>query len=173
VKRTISLAGLIGFGLFVLLAGCGNPASGTLQSITMTTASGSFQLQGAGGTIQLVATGNYSSMATKNLTGVVTYTATPIGHDEQGAALPATSSSDPQTISVSPTGLVTAIPPFVCTYYNSGTVTTPAWVLTGSYQIVATYDKVASQPVYVGVAAAAGTGPNDGGQCGPAPTTGG
>jgi hypothetical protein len=173
VKRTISLAGLVGLGLFVLLAGCGTPAAGNLQSITLTSASGSLQLQGEGGTIQLLATGNYTSMATKNLTGVVTYVATPVGTDEQGAALPATSSTAPKTVSVSPTGLVTAVPPFVCTYYNSGSVTTPAWVLTGSYEIVATYNKVASQPVYVGVAAAAGTGPNDGGQCGPSSTTGG
>jgi hypothetical protein len=173
VKRTISLAGLIGLGLSVLVLGCGNPAAGTLQSVTLTSTSGSFQLQGAGGTIQLVATGNYSSMATKNLTGVVTYTATPIGTDDLGASLPPTSSANPQTVSVSPTGLVTAIAPFVCTYYNSGTVTTPAWVLTGSYEIVATYNKVASQPVYVGVSSAAGSKPSDDGACGPSPTTGG
>ena len=158
--------------LFVLLPGCGNPAIGTLQSITLASASGSYELQGEGGTIQLVATGNYSSNATKNLTGNVTYTATPIGTDEGGASLPPTSATSPQTISISTTGLVTAIAPFVCTYYNDGTVTAPVWVLTGSYEIVATFDKVSSQPVYVGVAAAAGTGPNDGGQCGPSSSSG-
>jgi hypothetical protein len=173
VKRTISLAALVGLGLFALLAGCGTTAAGNLQSIVLTSVSGSLQLQGAGGTIQLLATGNYTSMATKNLTSVVTYAATPIGHDDLGAALPPTSPSDPQAVSVSPTGLVTAVPPFVCTYYNDGTATTPAWVLTGSYQIVATYNKVSSQPIFIGVSAAAGSSPNDNGQCGPSSTTGG
>jgi hypothetical protein len=167
VKRTILLTALLVTALFVLLPGCGNPAIGTLQSITLTSASGSFQLQGEGGTIQLVATGNYSSKATKDLSAHVTYTATPLGTDESGASLPPTSASNPQTISISPTGLVTAIAPFVCTYTNAGTTGQPAWVLTGSYEITATFGNITSQPVYVGVAAAAGIGPNDQGKCGP------
>jgi hypothetical protein len=168
VKRTILPAVLSVAMLFILLPGCGNPAIGTLQSITLTAAtSGVVEVKGEGGTLQLIATGNYSSKATKNLSDNVTYTATPLGTAEDGTALPATSAANPQTISISPTGLVTAIVPFVCTYYNDGTKTTPVWVLTGSYQIVATFGTVSSQPIYVGVAAAAGIGPNDGGQCGP------
>lgn len=170
MKRTILLAALLVTALFILLPGCGNPAIGTLQSITLTASgtTGTVEVQGEGGTLQLVATGNYSSTATVDLTGHVTYAATPEGDDESGTPLPATSASNPQTISISPTGLVTAITPFVCTFTNDSTSTTsPVWVLTGSYKIVATYNNVTSQPVYVAVASAAGIGQYDGGKCGP------
>lgn len=170
MKRTILLAALSVAMLLILLPGCGDPAIGTLQSITLSTSTS--DLQGEGGAAQLTATGNYSSKATKNLSGNVTYTATPMGTTEGGAALPPTSATSPQTISVSTTGLVEAIAPFVCTYYNDGTVASPVWVLTGSYEIVATFGTVTSNPVYVGVASAAGTGPNDGGQCGPSSSGG-
>ena len=168
VKRTILLATLFVAALFILLPGCGDPAIGTLQSITLTASTtGTTEVKGEGGTLQLVATGNYTSKGTKNLSGNVTYVATPLGTDETGGSLPSTSASNPQTISVSPTGLVTAVAPFVCTFTNAGTVAKPSWVLTGSYEVVATFGTVSSQPVYVAVASAAGSGSNDGGACGP------
>jgi hypothetical protein len=169
VKCTIVLTVLSVATLAILLAGCGNPAIGTLQSITLTSSSGILELQGEGGTIQLVAMGNYSSQTSKNLNTYVTYTATPTGTALGGASLPTTSTSNPQTISISATGLVTAIAPFVCTYHNAGTEAQPSYVLTGSYEITATASKVTSPPIYVGVASAAGDGPGD--VCGPTPTS--
>ena len=171
MKRTILLATLFVAALFILVPGCGDPAIGTLESITLTavTSNKAVEVKGEGGTLQLVATGNYSTHATKDLTPHVTYTATANGTDESLAPLPATSAANPQTISISPTGLVTAIPPFVCTFHNDGTTTTPSWVLYGSYGIVATFGNIASQPVYVAVASAAGEAPPspDNGACGP------
>jgi len=175
VKRTIFLATLFAVALVILLAGCGDPAIGKLESITLTavTSNKTVEVKGEGGTLQLVATGNYNTRATKDLTAHVTYTATAYGCSEGSAVgmcgpeLPATSATNPQTISISATGLVTAIPPFFCTFTNEGTPTTPAWVLTGSYGIVATFDNITSNPVYVPVAAAAGMTTADAGACGP------
>jgi len=168
VKRTILLAALLVAALFMLLPGCGNPAIGTLQSITLTAATtGTVEVKGEGGTLQLIAIGNYTSKGTKNLSNNVTYTATPNGTDEIGGALPPTSAANPQTISISPTGLVTAVTPFVCTFYNDGSPTKPVWTLKGSYEIVASFGTVSSQPIYVAVASAAGSFPNDVGACGP------
>jgi len=170
VKRTILLATLFAAALFILLPGCGDPAIGTLQSITLSTSNS--DLYGEGGVAQLTATGNYTSKATKTLTGNVTYTVTPVGYTEEGAALPATSATKPQTVSVSTTGLVEAVAPFVCTWHNYGTTTSPSWALTGSYEIVATFDNVTSNPVYMAVASAVGEpAPSaDNGLCGPTPT---
>ncbi len=51
---------------------------------------------------------------------------------------------------------MTAVAPFVCSWTNVGTSTQPAYQLTGSYKIVASFQGVASQPVYVGVASQGG-----------------
>ena len=170
MKRTILLAALFVAALFILLPGCGNPAIGTLQSITLTASNS--DLYGEGGTAQLTATGNYSSTATKLLNVYVTFTVTPVGTTEEGGSLPATSATSPQTVSVSKTGLVTAVAPFVCTWHNEGTTTTPAWVVTGSYEVVATVNNITSNPVYMAVASAAGEpAPSaDNGSCGPTPS---
>jgi hypothetical protein len=171
VKRTIFLATLFAAALVILLSGCGDPAIGTLQSITLTavTSNKVVEVKGEGGTLQLVATGNYSTHATKDLTPHVTYTAAPAPNstDDLNDPLPATSATDPQTISISTTGLVTAVPPFVCTFENLGTATTPSWAVTGSYGIVATFNNITSNPVYVPVASAAGHLTADAGACGP------
>jgi len=171
VKRTILLATLFAAALFILLAGCGDPAIGTLQSITLTTSTS--DLYGEGGAAQLTATGNYTSKATNTLNGKVTYTVTPVGTTEEGGSLSATSATNPQTVSVSTTGLAEAIAPFVCTWHNDGTTTTPSWVLTGSYEVVATFQNITSNPVYLAIASAAGEpAPSaDNGACGPTPTS--
>jgi hypothetical protein len=168
VKR-IGILALI--AVTALSLGCGDPAVGKLQTITLTAASttttgGFYNLYGEGGTLQLVATGNYSSTATKPLTNLVTYTVTSTGTDLNGAAL----ASPPQTLTISTTGLVTAVTPFICTWEDvTPSSTTPSWFLTGSYKITATYNGVTSQPVYLGVASAAGNGPGD--ACGPTPSS--
>jgi hypothetical protein len=167
VKRTGILA-LI--ALTMLSLGCGDPAVGKLQTITLTASANStggfYNLYGEGGTLQLSATGNYSSTASKSITNLVTYTVTETGTDLNGAAL----SAPPLTITVSTTGLVTAVSPFICTWEDvTPSSTTPSWFLTGSYEITATYNGVTSQPVYLGVASAAGNGPGD--ACGPQPSS--
>jgi hypothetical protein len=164
VKRTSILVALVSAGLLIISLGCGQPAK--LKTITLTGSAGSsggfYDVKGAGGTLQLTATGNYNNNATENLTDRVTYTATPTGTDLSGFALPA----PPQDLTVSSTGLVTAVTPFVCTYHNAGTDTKPSYVLFGSYQIVATSSNgTVSQPIFIGVASEAGDGPS--GACGP------
>ena len=165
MKRISILAVSLSAVLLASLLGCGGPAIGKLQAINLT-ASGSssggfFDLKGEGGTLQLTATGIYTSTDTKDLSSRATYTATPTGTDLSGNPL----LSPPQTITISSTGLVTAVIPFVCTWTNVGDPTTPAYQLTGSYKIVATFKGVTSQPVFVGVASQGGDGPS--GACGP------
>ena len=148
----------------LILSSCGT--SNKLQTITLSadsasSGSGFFELTGEGGTIQLVATGNYSNTQALDITHRVTYTVTPVGTDQFGTPLPA----PPQTITVNATGLATAVEPFVCSYTNLGTQSSPSWFLAGSYRITASFDNVTSQPVYIGMASAAGGGAN--GQCGP------
>jgi hypothetical protein len=164
VKRATIPAAIVSILLLISLFGCGQPAQ--LKTITLTASTtstgGFYKLAGEGGTIQLVANGNYGNSASESITDRVTYTVTPTGSDLNGLALPA----PPQTMTVNTTGLVTAVPPFACSYSNVGTPTTPAYVLTGSYQIVATASNgAASQPLFVGIASAVGNGPS--GACGP------
>jgi hypothetical protein len=160
VKRTSILALLLSTTLLMSL-GCGDAAVGNLQTLALS-ASGS-SLKGEGGTLQLVVIGNFSKGSTRDLTNRSTFTVTPLGVDLTGAALLA----PPQTITISSTGLVTAVSPFACSFHNtiSDLTKPPAYVLVGSYQIVATFQGIASQPVFIGVASAAGDGP--GSACGP------
>jgi hypothetical protein len=164
VKRLSGLAILTAATSLTSLLGCGGAAIGKLQAINLTstaTSSGGFDLKGEGGTIQRGAIGIYTSTDARDLSTHVTYTATPTGNDLSGMTLP----NPPQTITVSSTGLVTAVTPFVCTWTNVGTSTQPAYQLTGSYKIVASIQGVTSQPIYVGVASQGGDGPS--GACGP------
>jgi hypothetical protein len=158
MKRTSTLAALIAATLMTGL-GCGDPAIGKLQTINLSTSGTA--VKGEGGTLQLSALANYSSPKAVDVSNKVTYTATPTGTDVNGAALAA----PPQTITISATGLVTAVAPFVCTFTNVGTAMTPSYALTGSYQITAAYQGVTSQPVFIGVESATGNGPSA--ACGP------
>ena len=157
MKRTSILAALVLAVMFSQL-GCGGAAVGDLKTIQLSTTSNN--LVGIGGIAQLTATGNYTSNASKDLTIHATYVVTPMGTDVNGNAL----SAPPNTITVSTTGLVTAVNPAVCTWGATGASgsTTPAgWYLTGSYQIVATFQGITSQPVYIGVASAIGSDSGD------------
>jgi len=160
VKRTI--LSLTSLTLLTLLAvSCG---SSHLESITITAPA--TELVGEGGTLQLTATGNYSYGPSNDLTQKVTYTITPDGTDVNSIPLP----DPPADITISPTGMLTAVDPFVCTFAPGNTTGTSvtSWVLTGSYKIVATYNGVSSQPFYVGMASAAGeSGAPANGECGP------
>src|SRR4030081_2931025 len=139
VKRKTLFAALACALLVFSMLGCGT--TNHLQSITLsakasTTTGGFYNLVGEGGTLQLVATGNYSSTNHHDLTNVVNYSVTPIGTEvNNGTALAA----PPNTITLSPTGLLTAVTPFVCTWEDvSPDPTKFAWFLTGSDTITAT-----------------------------------
>jgi hypothetical protein len=199
-RKTLFAASIC--ALLVFSLGCGN--TNKLQSITLTAAlingvaptgqSGFVTLEGNGGTIQLLATGLFTNGKTKDLTGVVTYSAIvdpqwPYyvnGSDQYGPAetlippctpgnCPLPASGPPYTsgtVEYSPTGLLTAVEPAVCTWYNSAVdpATTPAWSYVGDYIVTATYNGITSQPFYVPVASAVGFYDQDSnptGACGP------
>jgi hypothetical protein len=118
-------------------------------------------LRGIGGTLQFKATGNYSSTKIRDLTNVVVYLVTP---DPSGVALPA----PPLTVTMSPTGLMTAVQPAACTWHDSEPDVKdnkPEWSITGSYIVTATFQGVTSQQMFIPIASAVGDGPQ--GACGP------
>jgi hypothetical protein len=160
VKRKTLITALGCALLAISLLGCGG--SNKLQTITLSVGGGGlFNLKGIGGTLQLVATGTYSNAKTKDLTNVVTYTVTP--DPNYGFLLPA----PPQTVTMSVTGLMTAVQPAVCTWHDTQTdpTKTPTWVITNDYIVTASFEGVTSQQVFVTVASASGDAPD--GSCGP------
>jgi hypothetical protein len=162
VKRITILVGLIAMVAFLLSSCGGTPAIGNLRTITLS-ASPTSNLVGQGGLVQLQALGVYSTGNSQDITRRVTFTATPVGSDDLGNPLPA----PPNTVTFNPTGLVTAVAPFVCTWID----TTPSgssatWAIVGSYQFTASYNGITSQPVFVTVASAVGSTDPKGG-CGP------
>jgi len=167
VKRTNILAALL-VTLTLIATGCGT--SDYVQSVQLSatgaSSGGFYNLVGIDGTLQLTATANYHSGKTVPVTDSVTYTVTPIGADQDGNSL---APYGPDTIPINSTGLMTAVEG-ICTWQDIGNpIPTPPqynWVLSGYYQIVATYNGMPSQPIAVGVGSAAGnTAPN--GACGP------
>lgn len=164
VKATRALAALTTMLLFSLL-GCGGAAVGDLKTITPN-AVPSTNLVGEGGVVQLQATGVYSTGTQKDLTNRVTFTTsvTPGSVDDTGAPL----LPPPQTMTLNSTGLVTAVPPFVCTWIDTTPASsTPSWAISGSYQIVAHFGNATSQPLFVEVGSAISSTNPKGGQCGP------
>jgi hypothetical protein len=172
--------------LAVSMLGCGT--NNHLQSINLgilsqdgqvvTNQGGVYNLVGDGSTLQLQATGNYSNGKSVVLggSGLVynvivdpNYTldanGNPILPPCQAPACPSPS-APPYTqgsVEYSPTGLITAVEPAVCTWVQQGT----GWFFQGAYQVTATYKGVTSQPAYIPVASKAGPGLN--GACGPTP----
>jgi hypothetical protein len=164
--------------LALICSGCG--ASDSVKSITLTgTGTGSlFEVYGEGGNAQLTVTANYNSGKQVDVTAQSTFVATAIGVDQDGNALPdpytayaGFSSTPPTTISISNTGLITAIQPFICTYVvTSPQGTTPVtYALSGSYQIQATYKGMASNYQFLPVASASTDSTVTGATCGPLP----
>lgn len=127
-----------------------------------------YNLPGWGSTLQLQVNAVYHSGKTIPVTNAVTYAVTPQYTNDVGDALLA----PPNTVTINTTGMMTAVNPTECTWKDltPSTPTSPSWVLTGSYQVIATYKGMQSQPVFVGVASAASsTDPT--GQCGPSSST--
>jgi hypothetical protein len=155
------LAALVSGLLVFSMLGCNAlQTTNHLRSIQLTPSGGLYNLVGIGGTLQLVATGTYSSGQTKDLTNMVTYTVIP---DPSGMPLPA----PPSTVTMSPTGLMTAVEPAVCTWHDTQTDATkpPTWVIAGSYIVTASFQGITSQQIFVTVASATGDAPD--GSCGP------
>lgn len=166
MKRTTLIYALAtALAMFGLL-GCGT--TNKLQSVTLTPAGngGFVNLAGEGATLQFKVTANYTNKQGYDQTNKVVYTVTPVGTDIDDNPLPA----PPLDVLMSPTGLITAVEPFVCTWFNTADPNAdppedPAWFLKGSYKVVATFKGVASNPVFVAVASQGGNGPH--GECGP------
>ena len=167
VNRKTIFAALACALLVFSMLGCGT--SNHLQSITLTASgtSGLFNVRGIGGTLQLAATGNYSSGKTNDLTNKVTYNIIVDPNNfltAYGATLQAPQSN---TITLNNTGLVTAIEPAACTWVDvagiippATTAPPPSWALSGDYEVTATFQGITSQPVFVGVASSVGN-PNN------------
>lgn len=170
MKRASFLA-LFLAAIGLLTTGCGT--SDSVKSLTLTSngvaAGGFFNLVGVDGTLQLVVVANYNSGKTVDVTNSSTFAMTPELVDDTGLAIPA---AGPNTVTISPTGMMTAINP-ICTWTDAinTTLTPPApysppvWQYTGWYQVVASYKGFTSQPIAVGVGAAASNAPTGG--CGP------
>jgi hypothetical protein len=196
VNRKTLFAALACALLVFSMLGCG--ATNHLKSIQLTARlingvipsgqSGTVTLQGYGATIQLQAIGTYTGSAPKDLTRAVTYNVIVDPNNSSdgngGVLLPPCQApacpvpSAPPftngTVEFSPTGLLTAVDPAVCTWVNLAppTAATPAWAYVGDYVVTATYDGVTSQPFYVPIGSAAGpvSTSNPTGSCGPVPT---
>jgi hypothetical protein len=155
------------------LLGCGG--SNKLQSITLGASlvngvaptggqAGFFSLQGNGGTIQLQATGTYSSAKTKDLTNKVTYNVIvdPVNNQDAFGNILLPPCQTPcqagqGTAQFSPTGLITAVDPATCTWVDaSSDPTKPAWFYVGAYQVTVTFQGITSQPIFIPVASSGG-----------------
>jgi hypothetical protein len=167
--------------LALLTTSCGT--SDYVKSLTLsstgTTSGGFYNLAGVDGTLQLQVIANYNSGKTIDVTNASTWNVSPVGCIFQGdptnpcgsspVALPA---YGPDTVPISPTGLMTGITQ-ICTWFDplDTTVTPvvpydpPQWEYTGYYQVTATYRNFTSQPVGIGVGVVASNSPTGG--CGP------
>lgn len=167
VKRTSILAMfLAAAALFSTSCGTSDKVASVSLSVAGTT--GVVNLAGLGGTLQLQVLTHYTSGKQVDETNWSTYQVTAQGIDQSGLALP----TPPQGVSVNATGMVTATEPGVCTWTDLNTSGTgsPAWAISGWYQIIATYKGMKSQPVYIPVASAASAQSGTNGQCGPSST---
>ena len=157
------------------MLGCGT--TNHLQSIQLSSSNTSEAVTGtisvgidgpAVGPVQLYTWGNYSSGKTRLLANEPVQYQISITPDMPESGELAT---PPDTMELNVNGLLTATPPFVCTWVNSAVppATTPAWGIGGSYTVTATYLGFTSPPVFVAVASAAGIAgsTNPIGECGP------
>ncbi len=162
VKRTTLLNALVCALLAFCLVGCG--ATNKMQSVQLSqsnqseTTMGTLNLVGDTATIQLYAWGNYTNGKPKLLGGEsLTYQIVldPIYNvDAFNSPLPPPS----QTVQLSSTGLLTAFDEAFCTWVDTAQVTpqdqtpSPAWAISGQYDVTASYGGMTSAPVAVALA---------------------
>ncbi len=152
-------------------------SSNTTEAVTGTVSIG---INGpAAGPIQLYTWGNYSSGVPKLLVGEGVAYQMSLDPDSNSAVDPGTGdfyplAAPPDTMELSVTGLLTAVDPSACSWFNSAVppATTPAWSMVGAYLVTATYSGFTSPPVYVAAASAPGvySTTNPTGECGPQST---
>jgi len=190
VNRTTLFTALTCALLVFSMLGCG--ATKKLQSIQLSTSSTSetstsgLNLQGISANLQLYAWANYSNGKAVLIHGdEVTWTIVldPIYNvDAYGNPLP----PPPQVVTLSATGLATAVDPAYCTWVDTAQVTvqdptpSPAWAESGNYDITATFQGMVTPVVAIAVADTGGdpTYPpntpsnlnNPSGLCGPSST---
>ena len=170
MKRIQLLATLVA-AVTLLSTGCGTGDKIASVSMTVAGTTGTINLQGLGGTLQLQVLANYTSGKNIDETNFATYTVTPEGSytdysggSAQSVAMPVS----PLTLTINSTGMITAVDPAVCSWVSTtGDPSTPGWAYTGDYKIVATYRGFSSQPVFIPIASAANGQPLMQGQCGP------
>src|SRR5579863_10248725 len=143
------------------MSGCGT--SDSIKSLLLTSTNNSntgvYNLAGQDSTLQLKVYAVYNSGKQIDVTNKVTWTVTPTGVDDTGAALPPYGQL---TVPINNTGMMTGIAE-ICTWTDiivttgtgSSAVTGPAnppqWAYTGYYQTSASYRGFTSQPVAIGV----------------------
>ena len=169
MKRTSILVTFL-VAVTLLSTSCGTSDKLASVALSVSGTTGTVNLAGLGGTLQLQVTTNYTSGKQVDETNWSTYTVTPQGVDDNGLSLP----TPPQGLSVNATGMLTATEPGICTWTDltaGSSTATPAYAFTGWYQIIATYKGMQSQPIYIPVASAASSQSGTNGQCGPASTS--
>jgi hypothetical protein len=175
VKRTSILATiLVAISLFSSSCGTGDKI-GSVSMQVVGSGTGTVNLSGLGGTLQLQVLANYTSGKQIDETNFSTYTVTPSGfeatYDAGGNLIvpPAAPAMPAGGITLSNTAMVTAVTG-ICSWTNLGTVAEPGWAFTGNYMITATYRGFTSNPVYIPLASAASSQPGMDGACGPSTT---
>jgi hypothetical protein len=172
MKRTLTVFALFLAAIALLSTSCGT--SDYIKSLELTAngvnLGGTFNLPGVDSTLPITVWANYNSGKLINVTNAATFTVTPQGVDQDGAALPA---YGPNTVPISSSGLMTGVVG-ICTWTDALNTTVtpnaywnpPVWQITGWYQVTATYRNFTSQPIAVGVGVASSNTSPVGG-CGP------
>jgi hypothetical protein len=169
VNRKTLFAALTCALLVFSMLGCGT--SNKLQSIQLSisntepgTGVGTYvNLYGADQPGQFFAWGNYSNGTQKLLAGdgvhyQISITPGSLTLDNSsGTYVPLTSdpnANPPQTVELSPDGVITAVAPFECTWENFAVppATAPSFAYVGSYTVTATYGSFTSPPAYIPIA---------------------
>ncbi len=166
MKRTLFFATLLLSAIALLTTSCGT--GDKINSVSMTVAgqTGTVNLVGLGGTLQLQVLANYTSGKFIDETQFATYKMEAIGFEwDNSTPMPA----PPLGAAIDPSGMVTATEPGVCSWWsNTGTTGNTGWSFRGYYKVTATYRGFTSNPVFIPVASAASGQTGVSGQCGPA-----
>lgn len=164
--KRISILAMFLAAVALISTSCGTSDKVASVSLTVSGTTGVVNLAGLGGTLQLQVLTHYTSGKQVDETNYSTFAITPTGFDENtGSSLP----TPPQGLSINATGMATATVPGICTWkdLNAGGTGSPAWAITGWYEVIATYKNMQSQPIYLPVASAASGQSGTNGQCGP------
>lgn len=164
--KRISVLALFLSAIALLLASCGTSDSvKSLQLGSLANSGGGFyNLKGVDGTLQLTVTAVYNSGKLVDVTNQSTFSGVAELTDINGVPLPAFGAPN---VTIDATGMMTALNP-ICTWVDvpkSNPPDPPNWEYTGWYQVTATYKGFTSQPIAIGVGAAASNDPK--GACGP------